>query len=421
VSHTNPYRPPELADAQAVLAARTFMRMERAPGLTGLWGQIALGADVTGVLSPAHGGTGLSSVNTGALVYGGPTAFGVLNNLTVGAYLRGAGTSTPPTWSNVTLPDAATTGDLLYASNTNTYSNLAGVAAGRILRAGGVGVAPAWSTATYPATAGTTANVLRSDGTNFLSAALAAVDLSNGVTGSGSVVLANTPTLITPVLGAATGTSVNLSSTATASAFIPTSSTVPANGMYLAAASTVALSTGSAERVRIDSSGNVGVGTTPTKALHVTSGNFSRLVRIQASADTTAAVEFKDTGTGANLPCLGSAGNGFFIETGGTERLRVDSAGQVILQTVGTGLSIKEGSNAKQGKSTMTAGAVTVSTTAVTSSSRIFISINDAGSGALTNIGSVYVNNIVAGTSFDIRSTNVLDTSSVVWLITEPS
>lgn len=168
-------------------------------------------------------------------------------------------------------------------------------------------------------------------------------------TGTVAVVLSNTPTLITPVIGAATGTSVNLSSTATATALIPTGSTVPANGIYLPSAN------------------NLGLATNTTLAVNI------------------------------------------------------NSTGQFALQVVGKGFSVKEGSNAKQGISTMTAGAVTVSTTAVTASSRIFISINDAGSGALTNIGSVYVNNIIAATSFDIRSTNVLDTSSVVWLINEPS
>lgn len=58
----------------------------------------------------------------------------------------------------------------------------------------------------------TSGNVLRGNGTNFVSATLAAADLSNGTTGSGAVVLANTPTLITPNIGAATGSSLNLGS-----------------------------------------------------------------------------------------------------------------------------------------------------------------------------------------------------------------
>ena len=47
----------------------------------------------------------------------------------------------------------------------------------------------------------------------------------------------------------------------TASSFIPTGSGVPANGMYLPAANQLALSTGSSERARIDSSGRLLIGT----------------------------------------------------------------------------------------------------------------------------------------------------------------
>jgi len=50
-------------------------------------------------------------------------------------------------------------------------------------------------------------------GYQIANVALAASHLSNGVTGSGAIVLANTPTLITPILGVATGTSLVLSST----------------------------------------------------------------------------------------------------------------------------------------------------------------------------------------------------------------
>lgn len=101
----------------------------------------------------------------------------------------------------------AVNGGVVYSGASAGAISAAG-SSGQILRSGGAG-APTWSTATYPVLAGTAANVLRSDGTNFLSAALAAADLSNGVTGSGAVVLANTPTLITPVLGVATATSLN--------------------------------------------------------------------------------------------------------------------------------------------------------------------------------------------------------------------
>ncbi len=54
------------------------------------------------------------------------------------------------------------------------------------------------------------AGFIKSDASgNLTSSAISASDLSNGVTGSGPIVLANTPTLVTPVLGVATATSIN--------------------------------------------------------------------------------------------------------------------------------------------------------------------------------------------------------------------
>ena len=58
------------------------------------------------------------------------------------------------------------------------------------------------------------------------------------------------------------GTNFSTTGSATATALIPSGSTVPTNGMFLRAANTVAWSTNTAERMRIDSSGNLLVGTT---------------------------------------------------------------------------------------------------------------------------------------------------------------
>lgn len=51
---------------------------------------------------------------------------------------------------------------------------------------------------------------------------------------------------------------------ASASAFIPTGSTIPANGVYLPTTNTVSISTASTERLRIDANGNLGLGVTPS-------------------------------------------------------------------------------------------------------------------------------------------------------------
>ncbi len=91
--------------------------------------------------------------------------------------------------------------------------------------------------------------------------------------------------------------------------------------------------------------------------------------------------------------------------------------GSVTIATAGYGLEIKEGSNAKMGLATLSGGTVTVSTTAVTANSRIFLT--DQG-GTVTNLGSVYISARTAGTSFTISSTNILDASDVAWMIVEP-
>jgi hypothetical protein len=52
--------------------------------------------------------------------------------------------------------------------------------------------------------------------------------------------------------------------TVTAGKFAPTANTVTGNGMFLPAGDTLAFSTAGAERLRVDSSGNVGIGLTPT-------------------------------------------------------------------------------------------------------------------------------------------------------------
>jgi hypothetical protein len=98
--------------------------------------------------------------------------------------------------------------------------------------------------------------------------------------------------------------------------------------------------------------------------------------------------------------------------------IRVDAGsiqlvnGNINLQTAGNKLNIATGSNASVGTSgAMTAGTITINTTAVTSSSIILLTPNGAGSGQIS------VGTITDGTSFVINSSDGADTRTVNWII----
>ena len=93
---------------------------------------------------------------------------------------------------------------------------------------------------------------------------------------------------------------------------------------------TVAVSTGGSERVRVASNGRVGIGeTSPDTNLHINGGASNNVLKLE-STDGTCSMEFYDNATtNGNQPIAGGVGNNFYIEAGGSERLRVQSDGHV--------------------------------------------------------------------------------------------
>ncbi|RPE39733.1 hypothetical protein EDD90_2750 [Streptomyces sp. Ag109_O5-1] len=93
--------------------------------------------------------------------------------------------------------------------------------------------------------------------------------------------------------------------------------------------------------------------------------------------------------------------------------------GSIGTNTAGYGVTIKEGTNAKMGTAVLNSTtAVTVATTAVTATSRIMLTTQSPSGTAL---GTPYVSGRTAGTSFSIKSTGTSDTSTVAWVIFDPS
>jgi hypothetical protein len=98
----------------------------------------------------------------------------------------------------------------------------------------------------------------------------------------------------------------------TAGAFIPSSSTATSNGMFLPAANTLGFSTNSSEKMRVDSVGNVAIGSTTTSLakLYVngTSSTFP-LVYLNDAGNTTAALWISaqsNTAQGASIYLYGN-------------------------------------------------------------------------------------------------------------------
>ncbi len=95
----------------------------------------------------------------------------------------------------------------------------------------------------------------------------------------------------------------------------------------------LAFSTNSAERMRIDSSGRVGIGTSsPSVTLDVNGGADNQVASFE-STDAEVYIAFKDnTTTNAAGNRIGATGDSlFFSTTNGTERMRIDSSGNIFV------------------------------------------------------------------------------------------
>jgi len=143
-------------------------------------------------------------------------------------YLANTGSSNNPAWSQINLANGVTgtlaatnggtgqssyaVGDLLFASTTTALSKLADIATGNALISGGVGVAPSYGkigltthvSGTLPVANGGTGITSFGAGVATFLGTPSSANLAAAVTnetGSGALVFATSPTLVTPALG----------------------------------------------------------------------------------------------------------------------------------------------------------------------------------------------------------------------------
>jgi hypothetical protein len=111
-------------------------------------------------------------------------------------------------------------------------------------------------------------------------------------------------------------------------------------GVFFPAADTMALSTGGTEQVRVDSAGNVGIGTTvPDAKITIKNPNVSgeqTLLNVHSAinANVLARLSYNQTDDIMRLFNQSTfAGSAFALGTSNTERMRVDSSGNLLVGT----------------------------------------------------------------------------------------
>jgi len=304
----------------------------------------------------SYNGSGTFNINTtGQPVVAGTvitaTAFNLLTaDLATG--LTTAITKDGQTATTARIPFAQGINSTLVTDSTNTTS-------GSIITAGGVGIAKALFVGTTANVAGavTLQSTLGVTGVATFSAApiyssltassAVATDASKALvsvtnTGTGNNVLATSPTLVTPILGAASATSITFDAGAVGTPSITTTGDTN-TGIFFPAADTIAFAEGGAEAMRIDSSGNVGIGTSsPLSSSGLTvSKNSLSVTTSDGNFGAGGKRTFMDMDSTNNVGRIGALSGGVAsgtalalyygaVTTGTTnEGMRIDSSGNL--------------------------------------------------------------------------------------------
>jgi hypothetical protein len=286
----------------------------------------------------SYNGSGTFQINTsGQPVVAGTvisaTAFNALTaDLATG--LSTAITKDGQTTTTVRIPFAAGISSTLTTDSSS-------VSTGSIITAGGVGVAKnlyVGVNANVAGTLGVTGVATFSAApiySSLTASSAVATDASKGLvsvtnTGTGNNVLATSPTLVTPILGAASATSVTVAAGAVGTPSITTTGDTN-TGIFFPAADTIAFSEGGTEVMRIDSSGNVGIGTSSPANKLVVKGTNAVI-----NVENTGLFNFNFASSATGGEIIQDSNYPILFKTNNTERARIDSSGRLLVGCTAT-------------------------------------------------------------------------------------
>ena len=156
----------------------------------------------------------------------------------------------------------------------------------------------------------------------------------NSTTGTIATLNSTTGTITTGVIPTLTSTTLITTGTGTAAApaIVPTGDTN--TGIFFPAADTIAFSEGGTESMRIDSSGNVGIGaSSPSYPMDIVADSNAFALNLRGrSADNLGYIRFSTNNGATSYAAIGTpAASTLALDTNGTERLRIDSSGGVTI------------------------------------------------------------------------------------------
>ena len=158
------------------------------------------------------------------------------------------------------------------------------------------------------------------------------------------------------------------------------------------------------EGMRVNSSGNVGIGASSTISARLHTISTTEQLRVGYDASNYYSTTVSSSGA-VTLDAVGSS-SGFTL----SDKLTVNNDIEI---AAGSGLKIGTGGAAATvGTVTLGSGTVTVNTTAICTSCKVFLTLENC-----TNCGFLYVSSKISNTSFTVTSSNASDASDVHWLI----